>query len=321
MPKPTKRLRKATSKSTAMTKPKRFKPVKDRKLPERLPRVMIKARQHLILEMYASGRTPDQIAIKMKMPRQAVSRDLNIAIQEMIEAFAKPTPQQTFVRYAAFQLGVVRKLNDAIKHFRTDPETKQYNAWVSALRAQSDIYDKVFVKGNEYGVIKKEKADVKALQGGSDIRRELRAEITVLSTLLDHIDDQTQRDGLRGRAIQAKISYAVRVRVPIRTEFGIARAIPDWKYRQKVYDTQGNVIREPNLLPEQRLLLAPNDPDAALHQELAKYDKPSASSKSNQEQLEELVIMDSKHETGRKYQQPIKGENGWIVKPQSEDPL
>jgi hypothetical protein len=276
--------------------------------------------------MYASGKTVDQIAVKMSMPRQIVTKDLNIAIQEMIEAFAKPSPQQSFVRYAAFQLSVVRKLGDAIKAFKRDKKNKQYNAWVSALRAQSDIYDKVFDKGEEYGVIKAEKADRKALHGGQDIRRELRAEITILSALLDAVDDSTQRQGLKGKAIQASIKYAVRIRKPLETPFGVARAIPDWKYRQRVWNADGNPIPEHRLTEEQKQTVANLDPDSHLHLELAKHEKNKGNSSVHTDTDSTINTQDntivehssqiSLREKGRDaIPIPQDSDDGWLVKP------
>lgn len=315
---PTKIIRKPTGKPR-----RRFKAVAERAVAVRLPRLLVKSRQQIILELYASGKPIDQIALKLKMQRQHVTRDLNIAIQEMIEAFAKPTPQQTFVRYATFQLAVVRRLGEAIQAFKADKYNKQYNAWVSALRAQSDIYDKVYSKGLEYGVIKKAKADPKALQGSTDIRKELRVEIDVLSTLLDQIDDQTQRQGLKGRAIQSRITYAVRVRKPLRTEFGIARAIPDWKYRRAVYDSQGNEVPSASLSPDQQLLIPHKDPDHRLHQELNRHSQEIDNSeppptKPSPPQNEPTKPQPNK---GRKHPPPEPTEQEtWIVKPTQQKP-
>ena len=66
----------------------------------RLPRIMVRARRQMALEQYAQGVPSEQIALKLKVPLQQVTNDLNLAIQEMIEQYSKPTPEQTFVRYA-----------------------------------------------------------------------------------------------------------------------------------------------------------------------------------------------------------------------------
>lgn len=318
-----KRIRKQPSKSNGEDKEKRsrFKPVSDKIVPRRKPRLMVKARQQIVLEMYAAGRTPEQIAVKMDMRLQDVTRDINTAIDELVVQYSKPSPQQTFVRYATFQLAIIRKLNHAIEAFRKDEDTKQYNAWVSALRTQSDIYDKVYQKGYEYGVIPKKKADRKALEGGADLRAELRTEITMIQGLLDEIDDATQRKALKGRAIQTKITYAVRVRKPLRNSFGIIRAIPDWKYRQAVYDDRGHPVPYDELSQEQKRLVAHQDMDDRLHKELSKspIDRPMHKSKRKVIPSQETKEQPQPTHKGRYAVAKSRESSDWIVKPRVVD--
>lgn len=255
---------KRVKKPTKRKQPK--KKHSDRIVPERKTKVMIKARQHQVLQMYAGGKTPHQIAALLDMRLTDVTRDLRIAVDELVREYAKPTPQQTFVRYAAFQFGIISQLKKAAHQFMKD-ENKQYNALISSLRAQSDIFDKIMDKGHDYGVITKKKANESIRKQPQDIRQDLRIEITKLTRLLDDIDDSTQSKSLR--ATQTRITYTVRVRKPLRSEFGIVRASPDWKYRTTVYDAQGNPIPKTALTEEQKLLVAATDIDKRLHQQLA----------------------------------------------------
>lgn len=238
----------------------------DRKTPTRLPKRLVKARQHQVLGMYASGKTPQQIAAVLDMRLTDVTRDLRIAVDELVTEYAKPTPQQTFVRYAAFQFGIISELKKASSLMLKDKRNRQYNAVISSLRAQSDIFDKIMDKGHEYGVIQRKKASGALHKQSRDIREDLRVEIVKLTRLLDEIDDSTQAQAVR--ASQTTITYTVRVRKPLRTPFGIARAIPDWKYRQSVYDEQGNEVPLSRLSPDQRKLIAGADIDARLHAQL-----------------------------------------------------
>ena len=96
-----------------------------------------------MLGLYAGGKTPQQIAVVLDMRLNLVTHDLRVAIDELVREYAKPTPAQTFVRYAAFQFGIITELKDAASKFMQDDSSKQYNALISSLRAQSDIYDKI----------------------------------------------------------------------------------------------------------------------------------------------------------------------------------
>jgi len=58
----------------------------------------------------------------------------------------------TYIRYTLSQLTVARQLNDLIKDFSN---SKQYNALVGALRAKSDIIDRVLKVGQDMGFVRR----------------------------------------------------------------------------------------------------------------------------------------------------------------------
>jgi len=149
----------------------------------------IKVRQQQILALYAEGKTLPVISNLLSMRTVDVSRDLNIALQDMVRQYSLPSPEQNFVRYAAFQMNVIKKLKEANELFLADPEAKQYGASIASLRAQSDIYDKVFTKGVEFKVIQNKGTDQKALRATpDDLKLELRKEIVTLERLLTELD-------------------------------------------------------------------------------------------------------------------------------------
>lgn len=239
----------------------------------KIKRRFIKARQHTFLTLYSSGMTPEQIAVKHQMTVNHVKRDLTIAIEDLIDHYAKPNPQQTFVRYASFQFDIVKQLQNMIDVFLKDPVSKQYSATTSALRTQSDIYDKVLDKGIEFGVIEKKKATASLRQEPQDLRASIRIEIKQLTRLLDEIDEADQVKALSpaqsltqqprlsvtgkrlGRPPAGELSDKEKIRrshhalgnhqktiyitKPIRNEYGIVRSIPDWKYRKQAWSEGG----------------------------------------------------------------------------------
>ncbi len=192
---------------------------------------LLRARQHKVLTLHAQGKTTEQIATMMGMKPNHVTVDIDRGIDRLIRHYASP-PQHTFVRYAAFQFNIIQKLQDLVDKFRSDPQTTQYNAAVSALRAQSEAYDKVLDRGLSFGVIPKKQASEAIRKEPKDLRMELRTEIDTLTKLLDAVDDATQARAIRVGS--DNVSYAVIVKKPLRNAYGIVRAVPDWKYRKLV---------------------------------------------------------------------------------------
>ncbi len=304
----------------------------------RQPKAIVRARQQQILKMYAQGVPVEQIAVELGMRTEVVTRSLNTAIDRMIQHYANSTPQQTFVRYAAFQMSIVRRLQKTYERYINDPDVKQYNAAIQALRGMSDIYDKVMEQGHQYGVIEKKKADRQSIEGkAQDIRGELEAEVIQLTRLIETIDESTQAKSMMmdrtpsqgNGATQTTITYARIIRKPMRNEFGVIRAIPDWKYRTKVYseDSDGKYQEVPKskLSDEQKQLIPELDPDRKLHEELAKEQNKilvqTADGQSFLVDKERLSTPGKETETTDqtkttpKAQSPSAEQSNWLVKP------
>jgi hypothetical protein len=307
-----------------------------RHIVERMPRRLVKARQALILGLYASGRTVEQIAARLGSKAQHVTRDLNIALDQMVKHYALPSPAHNFVRYAAFQFGIIHKLQDACELFTADPDSKQYNAMVSALRAQSDIYDKIIDKGITFGVISKSKADPDRIrQSPATLRVELREKIQTLEILLDEVDEhaelRSQRKQLQLQQslplptgdTRSRSGYAARIRKVQRDSYGIVRLLPDWKYKRELYDSDGNRIPIYARTEQDKANLVPDPRDQVtqqLHTELA-----------NERHKRQLIKEDQDHHQQQPEPTPDKeshppvidmeqSEDGdhWLVPPQRE---
>lgn len=258
---------------------KKFKQAKERTTSSRhkkTPLPIVRARQQQILKMYSQGIPLDVIAKQLDMPGKIVTRNLNLAIDRMIQMFAQATPQHTFVKYATFQMDIIRKLQRTYERHTKDKKATQYNAAIQALRTMSDIYDKILLKGTDFGVIEQKRADRKSLHGkAEDIKGELVTEIVQLQKLVETIDDSQAKAMLADRnpAVHTTIRYTRIIRKPLRDEYGIKRASPDWKYRTKIYEktSDGKYIRryEHTLSPEEQDLLPEKDPDYRIHKALA----------------------------------------------------
>jgi hypothetical protein len=233
-----------------------------------------------MLSLYAEGKPPEQIAIQMGMSVNHVKRNLKIAINSLIKHYADPSPQQTFVRYAAFQFGIIRKLQDTHSLFMGEaaPQSKsapkQYSAAISALRAQSDIYDKIVSQGKEFGVIQQRQASEHIRKPPTELRVELRKEVETLTRMLDEIDEADELRNKGSTTIRKRITYTVRLRQPMRDDMGVIRALPDWKYRRHPPEPPPTPLTD--LTPEQRRLASEIDLTKRMQQELLRHrDDPS----------------------------------------------
>lgn len=244
--------------------PKRKKP-SERVPQKRSKRSMIKARRQMILKLHTEGKSHAQIADTVAIPPQIVQRELELAIDEFLRSWAEQSPQHTFVRYATFQFAVIRRLQQAHESFIKDKENKQYNAAISALRAQSDIYDKVLDKGINFGVIQQKKAKGTIREAPADIRIKLKKEITILSRLLEEVDNSPgppPRKVIEAHAVQSEsITYPIVVK-PLTNEYGIVRDLPDWRIRKQAQRqlqppaSQSNSMH--NEIPDDELLPIPD---------------------------------------------------------------
>jgi len=220
--------------------PNKRLPAEKRKPTKYSKRTLIKARRQIILKLHTEGKTNIQIAEAVAINPALVQREIDLATEEFLRSWAEQGPEHTFVRYASFQLNIVRKLQAAHDRFLKDKHNKQYNAAISALRAQSDIYDKVLDKGITFGVIEQTKAKDHIRQSSGEIRIRLQKEVRVLSRLLEEVDNppgpppkqltlppSTGTDDLQS----ASTLYPIIVN-PLMGPLGVIRDSPDWRLRK-----------------------------------------------------------------------------------------
>jgi hypothetical protein len=193
---------------------------------------VVKARQKHILDLYAKGNTPEQISTLLDMDITHVKNNINIATDDLIKGYATPSPQQSFIRYATFQMNIINKLQMSLEKITPDPNapaTLNYN--INALKTQSEIYDKVLNKGIDFGVIQYRRADPASITAKpKDIRIQLKREITVLSALLDDITDETNF-----RAIKQETSSTTTtiIRKPLLDKYNNpVQDIPDFRFKK-----------------------------------------------------------------------------------------
>jgi len=261
MPRPRKQKKQKQPTQALATTERVYEPYK-RRIPTVSADHVVKVRQQQVLAMYADGNTVPVISAAMGMSRGNITRDLKIALNDMLSYWSAQTPQHMFVRYASFQMNIVNKLQETFYLFMESADPAKYGALVNSLRAQSDIFDKVMSRGVKMGVVKEDAPARDLPTQPKNIRIELRREIKVLERLLDEIDDHTS---LRMRRPQGDGQLSkrrfTRVRKLRRSPLGFITLLPDWKYRRAFYDEAGNEIPKHRLSPAQELHLARISPD------------------------------------------------------------
>jgi hypothetical protein len=113
------------------------------------------------------------------------------------EVRAKPT-EHTYVQYMIDQMRNLSDLDDMIESFKT---TKQYNAMVGAVRARSEILDKLIAKGQEFGLIHK-MPDKKEIVAGilvadltnKELKKMITRELTNLNGMMRRYGDRNIMD-------------------------------------------------------------------------------------------------------------------------------
>lgn len=100
----------------------------------------------------SSGLSEIQVAEEMSLDTQ----QYNALKREMYNAdkleMASKNSEEVFIDYRLRQEGCIHDLETMTKTFK---ETKQYNAMVGAIRAKSDIIDRIVQRGQEFGVLEK----------------------------------------------------------------------------------------------------------------------------------------------------------------------
>ena len=159
------------------------------------PKELVIARRLMILHEYARGVSPETIAWELECKEEIVHREIEIALSSIAKDYSSLPPQQAFARYVVFQTNIINKLQRSYETLSQDTTAKAATAAISALKAQSDIYDKIFQKGMEFGVItQKVQRSSKTAQYLQSSPQELtiilEQEINQMLIMLDEIDPE-----------------------------------------------------------------------------------------------------------------------------------
>lgn len=146
-----------------------------------------------LMAYFAEGKGDDEAREVMGLTLDQFSDLKKAMYSQQIEENRTKTIDERYVDYQLAQQSCVKSLESMIGEFKS---TKQYNAMVGAIRARSDIIDKIVLKGQEFGLIEK-KAEEKRIIGGvlvgsmptEDLRKLIVGELVGLEKLVDKFGD------------------------------------------------------------------------------------------------------------------------------------
>jgi hypothetical protein len=153
---------------------------------------LLELREEILL-LASKGKSPEDIAIELNIQIPQAQRLLAQAYEQMVAYFAHATPRENFCRYAAFNLSLVRKLDDLIGDFADDKENRQYNAATNAIKAQAELYDKLIARGAELGIIQQRKAQPETQMKRADLLQALKDERLQMDSLIAELEITVER--------------------------------------------------------------------------------------------------------------------------------
>jgi hypothetical protein len=187
-----------------------------------------------VLALFSRGYPPNMIARELGCHVTTVEKDIERGTQQLLRYFAEPKVQHTFIRYAAFNLSVIEKLQLLYESFMADnSEKKNYSAAVGSLKAQSDVLDKVIDRGMEWGVIDKRKASRAVHRTKGDLQQELQHQIRALQDLLSQVTDRKQTKPVTTQKTTKSKGHTRIVRKVRRDAYGIVYLAQSWMFKSR----------------------------------------------------------------------------------------
>ena len=155
-------------------------------------RVELMGRWARMMELLNAGFSEPDVREKMKLTLDEYEKIRRGAFQFEAERARKKSNEEVYVDYVVNQSKCIRDLTAIAGEFK---ERKNHSALVSAIRARSEIYDKIVKLGQDFGIVTKEpersehSVSVLIANLGSD---ELRA---IVVSELQNMDRLTQMYG------------------------------------------------------------------------------------------------------------------------------
>lgn len=145
-----------------------------------------------LLSKLAEGVTDDVAQAELGLSPARFER-LKQQVYDLEAERLRSTPtEHTYVQYCLAQMGCIKDLTDLLKKCK---EQKNSNAGVGAIRARSDIYDKLIKTGQEFGILEK-KPEEKRIIAGVIVAQLSNDELkSAITTMIGSLNEMVSRFG------------------------------------------------------------------------------------------------------------------------------
>jgi len=140
------------------------------------------------LEGVQKGEADLALQADLELTNAAFSHLKENALANEIERIKSTTTEQTYVEYCLAQRGCIDDLNTLLDQYR---EAKNASAIVGAVKARSDIIDKMIKLGQDFGIIEKKPEEKRIVAGvvvtqlsNEDLKAAIAEQISNLNTLV-----------------------------------------------------------------------------------------------------------------------------------------
>lgn len=115
-----------------------------------------------LLALYAEGCNDDEAVVLMGLSPMRFMKIKKALYDFEAERLAATPTEHTYVEYVLNQIGCIKDLTDLLKEAKKQNNS---NAGVGAIRARSDIYDKIIRTGQEFGILEKKPEEKRVIAG------------------------------------------------------------------------------------------------------------------------------------------------------------
>ena len=137
-----------------------------------------------ILKLYADSPSLEAMLASSPHGRDQTLKALEEVVTQNFQFQAAQSSRHRFVQHWHYHMGLIEKLEATREQFMNDPESRQYMAGVSCLRAQADIYDRAWKNGVAMGVIKVAAPEKERTRDKKLLLKALREEQVLLASII-----------------------------------------------------------------------------------------------------------------------------------------
>lgn len=175
-----------------MPRKRTSRPAATQRLQKRFKASELRAKLGYIKAQLTAGKPDLEIAESMNLSAKVYNDLRKELMRQETESMYAKTPEEVYLDYKWKTLQCVEDIDRMIEQFHT---SKQYNAFVGAIRTKSDLLDKIIKTGQDMGMVKKAAASKLVIHGvalhqmdNADLRHAIVKETQQLAAAMKQFD-------------------------------------------------------------------------------------------------------------------------------------